>query len=232
MTLPVRLPITLALAAGALALPGAASAATDCPLQAPLPAAEHAIPGTNLTARDPYGGRLSRNRLFFDLSVRGPAADLANAAKVTWTMDGVVVREDPTAPFEWKGVSGSSKRMPAGDHTVVVTVTPKAGDPASVTFPPTATDCQNVDFGAEVPKKTGPATLSWASAFESDNGEPLRSVAAIGTANVTATLPGRLRGRKVGTLRVGRKTYTLKGGARLLDKDGIVAASPPAVGPS
>ncbi|MCW2994679.1 MAG: hypothetical protein JWQ18_2174 [Conexibacter sp.] len=103
----------------ALALPAAASAAdappAGCHLAALRPAAQHPIAGTQLVARDPYGGLLARNRLFFDFSVHGPSAGVA---KVTWSLDGTVVREDPTAPYEWKGLSGSSKRMPAGDHTI------------------------------------------------------------------------------------------------------------------
>jgi hypothetical protein len=199
-----RLPLLVAV--GALALPAAASAA-DCQLQAPHAAAEHAIPGTKLVARDPYGGLLPRNRLFFDFSVRG---DAAGVAKVTWAMDGKVVREDPKAPFEWKGLSGSSTRMPLGDHTITVTVVPTSGTPASTDFALTATDCQPATFNAEVAQRRGPATLSWASAFES-SGEPLTGVAVKSTKNVAASLPASLRGRAIGTLRIGYKSYTLKG---------------------
>src|SRR3954449_10948203 len=109
MTALTRL-LPLAALAGTLALPAGASAqagASDCSLLAPRRAVEHAIPGTNLEARDPYGGLLSRTRLFFDFSVGGPSGDLSKVAKVTWALDGKVVREDPKAPFEWKGVSGS-----------------------------------------------------------------------------------------------------------------------------
>ena len=215
-----RLPHLLPAAAVAvsLAAPGAASAQSqpsECHLMQPNPAKEYAIAGTSLSARDPYGGRLSRNRLFFDFSVVGPKADLAGVAKVTWALDGTVVREDPTAPFQWKGVSGGS-RMPAGDHVITVTVTPKTGDPASTQFPLTATDCQNASFsGFEIPKRTGSAELMWQSAFETD-GEPLDAVGVSSSSNVTAALPARLRGRKIGTLTLLRSadaktgtTYTL-----------------------
>jgi hypothetical protein len=208
-----------AVLAVSLAAPGAASAQrqpSDCQLMQPRPAKEYAIPGTSLVARDPYGGRLSRNRLFFDFSVVGPKADLAGVAKVTWALDGTVVREDPTAPFEWKGVSGSSRRMPAGDHVITVTVTPKSGQPASTQFPLTATDCQNASFSAyDIPKRTGTAELTWQSAFETD-GEPLDAVSVSSSRNVAAALPARLRRRKIGTLTLLRsanaktgKTYTL-----------------------
>src|SRR4051794_36723999 len=94
--------------AAALTAPAAASAA-DCPLLSSPRGTEHAIPGTGLQARDPYDGLLSRNRLFFDFSVRGPAGRLAGVAKVQWALDGAVVREDDKAPFEWKALSASSK---------------------------------------------------------------------------------------------------------------------------
>ncbi len=207
-----RLPL-LAITVGALALPAAASAA-DCHLQAPRAAVDHPIAGTELVARDPYGGLLPRNRLFFDFSVRG---DATGVAKVTWAMDGKVVREDPKAPFEWKGLSGSSTRMPLGDHTITVTVVPTSGSPASTDFALTATDCQPATFNAEVAKRRGPATLSWASAFEAD-GEPLTGVAATATKNVTASLPASLRGRAIGTLQIGSKSYTLKGAETALSR--------------
>jgi Bacterial Ig domain len=222
-----RLPLLVAVA-GALAVPAAASAAdsaADCRLQAPRASVDHPIAGTNLTARDPYGGRLTRNRLFFDFSVRGAAADLAGVAKVQWSLDGTVVREDPTLPFQWKGVSGASTRIPAGDHQITVTVVPKSGAPASTQFALTATDCQNAEFTTEVAARRGPASFAWASAFEGAKGEPLTSVGATATRNVAVTLPRALRGRAIGTLtllgsgsRPEGKSYTLKGSTTALSR--------------
>ena len=211
--------IAVLAAVAALALPSAASAAapSGCHLQAARVGVDHPIAGTDLVARDPYGGLLTRNRLFFDFSVRGSAASLASVAKVQWALDGAVVREDPTAPFEWKGVSGSSKRMPVGDHTITVTVTPKTGATAATQFALTATDCQNATFLPEVPQRRGTATLDFASAFESD-GEPLTGVAAIATKNVAAALPSALRGRAIGTIRINSKSYTLKGARTALTR--------------
>jgi hypothetical protein len=217
-----RLPL-LAAAAGALAVPAGASAATqpaDCHLQAPRAAVEHAIPGTDLVARDPYGGLLSRTRLFFDFSVRGDAQALAGVAKVQWALDGTVVREDPTPAFVWKGVSGSS-RMPAGDHTITVTVTPKSGAPASTQFALTATDCQNATFVPEIQAKRGQSLFTWDSAFESTDGEPLTGVSLTAPKNVAVALPSSLRGRAIGTLQVKGKTYTLKGGRTALAKGAL-----------
>lgn len=204
MSLPARLLPALVVGAALLA-PAAASAAdapAACPLASAPVAVEHPVAGTPFVARDPYGGRLARNRLFFDFSLRGPQASLGDVAKVTWALDGTVVREDPTAPFEWKGLSGSTRRMPAGDHTITVTVVPQSGDPASVSFPLTATDCQPVTFNAEVARRSGPSTFSWGAAFESRDGEPLTAVAATSRANVAATLPARLVGRRVGTVTI------------------------------
>jgi hypothetical protein len=223
--LPTRLPLAAA-AVAALAIPSAASAA-DCPLWAPRDRVEHAIPGTNLTARDPYGGLLARNRLFFSFSVRGPAADLANVASVSWALDGKVVRTDPTLPFQWSGQSGSSKRMPAGDHTITVTVTPKGGGATATTsFALTATDCQNAGFFPEVPKVRGASTYAFESAVERGGGTDLDGVSVTGTTNVKASLPRALRGRKIGTITVGgdsasggpNRTYTLKGASTALSR--------------
>jgi hypothetical protein len=224
---PTRLPLAAA-AVAALALPSAASAAdappADCPLWAYGTQVEHPIPGTNLTARDPYDGMLARNRLFFSFSVRGPAADLANVASASWALDGKVVRTDPTLPFQWSGQSGSSKRMPAGDHTITVTVTPKdGGAPATTSFKLTATDCQNAGFFPEVPKARGTSSFSFQSAVERGGGADLDGVTVTGTSNVKASLPRALRGRKIGTITLSGdsakgKTYVLKGGLTALSR--------------
>lgn len=224
--LPTRLSLAAA-AVAALALPSAASAAdvpSDCPLWAPRAQVEHAIPGTHLVARDPYGGLLARNRLFFSFSVRGSAADLANVASASWALDGKVVRTDPTLPFQWSGQSGSSKRMPAGDHTITVTVTPKGGGaPATTSFALTATDCQNAGFFPEVRKTRGVSRYAFESAVERGGGVDLDGVAVTATKNVKASLPRALRGRKIGTITIGGdsgkgKTYTLKGGLTALSR--------------
>jgi hypothetical protein len=219
--------LVLAAAAGAVALPSAASAQTtpaqDCALMGVPAAKTYTIPNTGLSARDPYAGTLARNRLFFDFSVRGTDQDKANVAKISWALDGTVVREDPKAPFQWSGLSGST-RMPAGDHAITVTASLKDGGTSSVDFPLTATDCQPVTFGAEVPKAAGLARFDWDAAFEGADGEPLRSVSATATQNIAATLPARLRGAKIGTLSIvgaQAKSYTLRGGATALSKGNL-----------
>jgi hypothetical protein len=219
--------LALAATAGAIALPSAASAQTtpaqDCALMGVPAAKSYIIPNTGLTARDPYAGKLARNRLFFDFSVRGTDQDKARVAKISWALDGTVVREDPKAPFTWSGLSGSTK-MPAGDHTITVTASLKDGGTSSVDFPLTATDCQPVTFGAEVPKAAGQARFDWDAAFEGADGDPLQAVSATATQNVAATLPARLRGAKIGTLSIAgehNKTYTLRGSATALSKGNL-----------
>lgn len=234
MPLATRLPsLVLAAASAAAVLPAAASAAAvlpaaDCPLWAPRAQVEHAIGGTHLTARDPYGGLLGRNRLFFSFSVRGSSADLANVASASWALDGVVKRTDTTLPFQWSAQSGSSKRMPAGDHTITVTVTPKGGGaPASTSFALTATDCQPAGFFPEVPKARGASSYIFQSAIERGGGPDLSRVAVTASTNVRATLPHALRGRRIGTLTLlgdndrKLKTYTLKGFPAALVRDGL-----------
>src|SRR5690242_11119382 len=115
--------------------------AAACPLFAHGPAQEHPIKipnGPALTARNPYGDALSRNRLFFDFGLRG---DVPQVQKAQWALDGTVMRTDDKAPFEWKGLSSSDKKMPAGEHTITVTAFTAAGQ-ASTDFKVTATDCQ------------------------------------------------------------------------------------------
>ena len=220
--------LVLAATAGALALPSAASAATTpapgCALTGVPAAKSYVIPDTGLTARDPYAGRLARNRLFFDFSVRGTDQDKAEVAKISWALDGKVVREDPTAPFQWSGLSGSTK-MPAGDHTITVTASLKDGGTSSVDFPLTATDCQPVTFGAEVPKTAAPARFDWDAAFEGFDGEPLRGVSATAdaehrrrAARAGCAAPGSARSRSPART---PKSYALRGAASALAKGAL-----------
>ena len=175
-----------------------ASGATEHPI---------ALAGQTVVARDPYSGLLARNRLFFDFSVSRPGRGGAptGVAKVDWALDGTVVRTDDRAPYEWKGLSSSSRRMPAGDHEITVTVTPAGGGaPASVTFPLTATDCQPAYTFNSIDSTLGQrphagAVLTASSSYESDSGPSLTSATFTGT-GVTAQIPRSARGRKAGTL--------------------------------
>jgi hypothetical protein len=214
----------------AVAPAGAAAASPqppDCPLYAPRDSVEHPLTlpdGSKVVARDPYGGQLARNRLFFDFSLSKPGrgGTPAGVAQVTWALDGKVVRTDPKPPFEWKGVSGSDRRMPAGDHQITVAVTPAGGGAAvSTTFALTATDCQPASANAFVDEdirtsqsRTHGSVLYASSAFEGGEGPTMSSFAFLGQ-GVSAHIPAAARGRAAGTLhldvggRAGR-TYTLR----------------------
>jgi hypothetical protein len=212
------LPALATLCVGAALVPAATSAAgpqpPDCPLLAPRKAVDHPLTlpdGTKVVARDPYGGLLSRNRLFFDFSVRRPVAGGApgGVAEVTWALDGTVVRTDPKPPYEWKGVSGSNRRMPVGDHQITVSVAPAGGGtPAATTFAITATDCQPATAFASIDESlgggahpVGGSQLDASSSFESADGPTMTSVAFSG-AGFATRVPRSSRGHDAGTLTV------------------------------
>ena len=212
------LPALATLCVGAALVPAATSAAgpqpPDCPLLAPRKAVDHPLTlpdGTKVVARDPYGGLLSRNRLFFDFSVRRPVAGGApgGVAEVTWALDGTVVRTDPKPPYEWKGVSGSNLRMPVGDHQITVSVAPAGGGtPATTTFAITATDCQPATAFASIDESlgggahpVGGSQLDASSSFESADGPTMTSVAFSG-AGFATRVPRSSRGHDAGTLTV------------------------------
>ncbi len=194
----------------------------DCPIYAAHAAVAHPLTlrnGTKLIARDPYGGLLARNRLFFDFTVQkaGGGGAPQGIAQVTWALDAKVVRTDATAPYEWKGVSGSSRRMPAGDHQITVSVTPAGGGaPVSTTFALTATNCQpagtfaNLDVNLPGSSAVHGSELDAWSAFESDDGPTMRSIGFLST-GVSARIPSAARGREAGTLKTDTgRTYHLR----------------------
>lgn len=206
-----RIPLIAALAVMA-AIPTANAAAANpqpaaCPLlQAGTPR-EYTIdlPTGHVVARDPYGAVLPRTSLFFDFTVHAPGGGRpSGVASVTWALDGVLKRTDPTAPFEWKGVSGGS-RMPAGNHRITVAVTPTGGGaPVSKTFSLNATDCPPAlafnEIGTIFGAKRAPGSSLYAtSASNSATGPTFGSAEFFGS-GVTAVLPAAARGRVAGTL--------------------------------
>ncbi|MEN3283240.1 MAG: hypothetical protein V7607_4380 [Solirubrobacteraceae bacterium] len=217
------LPALATLCVAAAVVPVATSAAgpqpPDCPLLGPRKAVDHPLTlpdGTKVVARDPYGGLLSRNRLFFDFSVRRPGHLGAprGVTEVSWALDGTVVRTDPKPPYEWKGVSGSNRRMPAGDHQISVSVAPAGGGAAVTTsFAITATDCQPATAFVSIDESLGGGThpvggsqLDATSSFESATGPTMTSVAFSGSGFATR-VPRSSRGHAAGTL-------TISGGDR------------------
>jgi len=239
-------PALAMLCVAAALVPAVTSAAgpqpPDCPLLAPRKAVDHPLTlpdGTKVVARDPYGGLLSRNRLFFDFSVRRPVAGGApgGVAEVTWALDGTVVRTDPRPPYEWKGVSGSNRRMPVGDHQITVSVAPVGGGtPATTTFAITATDCQPATAFASIDESlgggahpVGGSQLDASSSFESADGPTMTSVVFSG-AGFATRVPRSSRGRDAGTLTVSGgergagRSYRLRvprSGATLLRRGGL-----------
>lgn len=212
-----RLTLATGAALALAAVPGAALAAgpqpPNCPLYATPAPVEHALTlpgGERLVARDPYGGLLARNRLFFSFGVqRQGGGRVTGVQQVTWALDGKVVRTDPAAPFQWAGLSGSKKRMPAGDHVITVTVTPTGGGrPVVTTFALTATDCQPASTFSEIGTVTGrgkPARgsrLYATSALESRSGPTVGAV-AFRSADVSVRIARAARGRVAGSLSYG-----------------------------
>jgi hypothetical protein len=212
MRTATRLLAVLAIAAAAM-VPVAARAATPQPPNCPL--WTHPAPkqyplamrdGTQLVARDPYGGTLARNRLFFNFSVSGTPAALAKVARVDWRLDGDLKRSDDRRPFTWFGLSSAKTRIAPGDHVVSVTVFSAAGLTASTEFALGATGCQPAEFGAALADPANPKSgtqMWWLASFEGPaTAPPLRSVEALAHTNVAASLPASVRGRAVGTLKI------------------------------
>lgn len=164
--------------------------------------------GDRVVVRDPYGGLLPRNRLFFAFIVKRPdGGSPTGVANVAWALDGQVKRSDPTPPFTWAGSSGSNRRMPAGDHLVTVTVTPTSeGKPVATSFPLTATDCQpayTFSFVEEIliGSPLRGSELYATSSFESGSGPTMR-VVRFDSTDVSVRIPIGARGRVAGTLRI------------------------------
>jgi hypothetical protein len=223
--------LLLGLLAAAALVPASAAAAgpqpPNCPLLAPREAVDHPLTlpdGTKVVARDPYGGLLSRNRLFFQFGLRKPAGLGAprGIAEVTWALDGTVVRTDPTPPYDWRGLSGSDRRMPAGDHRITVSVAPAGGGAAvSTNFALNATDCQPATAFASIDESlsggshpSGGSQLDASSTFESRAGPTMTSVAFTG-AGFSTRVPRSSRGHAAGTLTVsggpsGTQSYRLR----------------------
>jgi hypothetical protein len=245
--------ILTTLASLAALTPGAPALAAGpqpphCPLLTPHAAIDHPLavtPSVHVLVRDPYGGLLARNNFEFDFTVRAPAGGRpAGVASVTWAVDGVLKRTDPTAPYDWRGVSGSDRRIAAGDHQITVTVTPTDGQSKSLTFALTATDCQPAStfaeigyFGSGTRSRTG-SSLTATSSLASSTGPTMRSV-TFGGSGIQATIPASARGRVAGKLvlstgaRDGDHSYVLRvprSGATLLHRGALNVTLRPGAG--
>jgi hypothetical protein len=98
-------------------------------------------PGLSVRVRDPYGGLISRNRLFVAFSVRYRSpADRARVAAVTWTLDGAAPRRDEGGRDQ---LLAPSTMYAAGRHVIGVRIQPVGGGPAvEAELQVMATDCQ------------------------------------------------------------------------------------------
>lgn len=177
-----------------------AAAGSCSALLAPQPAKRtpFTVSGQTVDLRDPYGGQVTRNRLFiaFALSYPTPAARAA-VSSVQWQVDGQAYPTMGTGPAQ--ALNFSSLRLAVGPHVVTATVTPSDGSAtvqASTTV--TATDCQVATVFPDLVngKTTQPAGI------QVSGGGPALTAVSISASGLRAALPAKLAGRKVGTLKL------------------------------
>jgi hypothetical protein len=221
--------IAFAAALAAVGIGSAAQAGTSpppgaCPtILAPKPArmVPFTVAGQTVQLRDPYGGQVSRNRLFVAFGLRYPtAAARAAVGSVQWLVDGAPPARNASGRKDQ--LSFQSTRLTAGQHVIAAVVTPAAGGPpvqAQITVQ--ATDCQPASVFPDVVngKTVQPVTLAI-----SGGGPPLDSV-TVSASGLRASVPSSLAGRKVGTLRLRSvdgpdlddtlRSYTLRAPTRL-----------------
>jgi hypothetical protein len=148
--------------------------------------------------RDPYGGQVSRNRLFIAFGLRYPTAQARSAVQsVQWQVDGTAFPATGNGPD--RQLNFGSLRLAVGPHVVTAIVTPADGSAtvqAQTTV--TATDCQAASvFPDMVNGKTKqPATI------QISGGGPALSSVALSGSGLRAAIPSSLAGRKVGTLKL------------------------------
>lgn len=195
-----------------------------CPtILAPKPARTVAlsVAGQTVQLRDPYGGQVSRNRLFVSFGLRYPT-DAARAAvgSVQWLVDGAPPTRNASSRKDQ--LSFPSTRLTPGPHTIAAVVTPAAGGaPVQAQIAVVATDCQ---LASVFPNVVNGKTIQPVSLAISGGGPPLEAV-TVSARGLRATIPPSLSGRKVGTLRLSsvdgpdidetRRTYTLRAPQRI-----------------
>lgn len=189
-------------AAAVLAAPAQAGAGTageqDCSqLLAPRQPVEQQVPvgGQTVVVRDPYGGLVSRNRLFVAFGVRYPNPEArAAVASIQWLLDGAPApgRGGPPNQLQFQ-----STRLTPGNHVISAVLTPTAGGaPVTAQIPITATDCQQVRI---FPSLVNGRTTQPAELQITGGGPPLETV-ALRANGLRAAVPASRRGRSVGTL--------------------------------
>jgi hypothetical protein len=221
----------LLVATSAFAPQGIAEAGTTPPsgaqpcstLLAPKPASltPFTVSGQTVQLRDPYGGQVSRNRLFVSFGLSYPtAAARAAVQSVAWQVDGEPFPANGSGPTRY--LNFSSLRLSVGPHVVTAIVTPADGSAAvEAQTTVTATDCQAATIFPDLSngKTRQPATIQIAG------GGPTMTSVMLSATGLRAAVPASLAGRKVGTLKLSSidgpdinatlKTYTLRAPAKL-----------------
>jgi hypothetical protein len=171
-----------------------AQAPPPCPsLLLPGRPIEHAFKlpgGERAVLRDPYGGLVSRNRLFVQFTVK--AADREKLLDhVEWSLDGTAVGGNRGGRYS---LLLQSTKLQAGDHSLTAHVVERDGGAVDKSVDLRVTDCQPVTFFADLLRRSG-ATLSVGS-----GGPSLRGVGFTAVQGVRARIARRSRGRTAGTL--------------------------------
>ena len=157
-------------------------------------------PALTVRLRNPYGSRVNIGRSFVQFRiVYASTAERAKVAAVTWALDGV--------PGAYKRGSGrdaylfASFHLTPGPHVVTAAISPAGGGPpvtGEIHF--TATRCEPLSFSATADNRKAPGAQPSVFGFYS-GATPLRRV-EIGARGALVSTGARLRGRKVGELRL------------------------------
>ena len=190
------------LLAAVLSLPGVASP-EPCTTLYRYKAVETQLrvsPGLAVRLRNPYGARVNIGRSFVQFRVvYASPADRAKVSAVEWALDGV--------PSAYKRGSGrdaylfASFHLTEGPHIVTAKITPAGGGPPAggeIRF--AATRCEPLSFTGVTDNRKAPGTQPSVFGFFS-GATPLRRV-LIGARDALVSTAPRLRGRKVGELRL------------------------------
>jgi hypothetical protein len=164
--------------------------ATCASLLLPAPPIEHAFKlpgGRRAVLRDPYGGVVSRNRLFVQFTVKSARRDQL-VDHVEWRLDGAAIAGNRGGRYS---LLLQSTKLQAGAHSLTAHVAARDGSTVDKSIDLNVTDCQKATFGAELRDRRG-AELSVGS-----GGPALRSLGFTAVRGVRTRLP---RGRVVGSL--------------------------------
>jgi hypothetical protein len=156
----------------------------------PAPPIEHAFKlpgGQRAVLRDPYGGVVSRNRLFVQFTVKSPQRDQL-VDHVEWRLDGGALAGNRGGAYS---LLLQSTKLQAGAHSLSAHVVLRDGSAVDKATDLNVTDCQRASFSADVLGRSG------ASLAVGSGGPALRSLGFTVVKGVRTRLP---RGRVVGSL--------------------------------